>query len=399
MSTELIKVEEFSSLMQTAPDSLSRNQLSVQKASEAGQALIDTIEAEGMNDALDSQVANFLKKIKITRDNMESRRKPITQLFDHVRKCFTSLESEIDMRSSSTIPGRLQTMRNDYARKKMEEEKRRQAEALRMQNIENEKVSYKNALELGLKNHYTDYFNNKSSILSQVWSSINFANFEEKTKLILSYSTVYPIEHFKMFRDSNQTYYLDLAAKEAIKREVVQGKYESFAQHFKADMEDLRQSYIDRIPSLRKELEETEKMRRINTEEAKRLEAERKQREFEEQRKRELEAKQLQEKLKAEAEASAQVGQMNNLFDAAAAATSSNTPVQAKVTEKIKVLHPTGMLEIYQMWWVNEGQNLPIDELEKIHKKMITFCEKKANKDSEHIKSKFVQYVQDVKAK
>lgn len=399
MSTELIKVEEFSSLMKTAPGSLARNQLSIQKASEAGQALIDTIEAEGMNDALDSQVANFLNKIKITRDNMEGRRKPITQLFDHVRKCFTSLEGEIDVKNTTTIPGQLQALRNDYARKKIEEEKRRQAEALRKQNVENEKTSYKNALELGLNNHYNEYFNNKSTILSQIWSSINFANFDEKAKMIQAYSTVYPIEHFNMFRDAIATYYLDLPTKEAIKREAVQGKYERFAQQYKFDMEDLRQSYIDRIPSLRKELEETERMRRVNADEAKRLEAERKQRELEEQRKRELEAKQVQEKLKAEAEASAQVGQMNNLFDAAAAATSTTSPVQAKVTEKIKVLHPTGMLEIYQMWWVNEGQNLPIDELEKIHKKMITFCEKKANKDSEHIKSKYVQYVQDVKAK
>lgn len=399
MSTELIKVEEFSSIMQSAPDSLSRNQLSVQKASEAGQALIDTIEAEGMNDALDSQVANFLNKIKITRDNMEGRRKPITQLFDHVRKCFTSLENEIDVKSTNTVPGRLQALRNDYARRKLEEEKRRQAEALRLQNIENEKVTYKNALELGLTNHYNAFFNSKSNILSQIWSSINYAEFDEKARMIQTFSLSYPIEHFNMYRDTIVTYYIDLPTKEAIKREIVQGKYERFAQQYKFDMEDLRQSYIDRIPSLRKELEETERMRRVNTEEAKRLEAERKQREQEEQRKRELEAKQLQEKLKAEAEAQAQVGQMNNLFDAAAAATSTNTPVQAKVTEKIKVLHPTGMLEIYQMWWVNEGQNLPMDELEKIHKKMITFCEKKANKDNEHLKSKFVQYVQDVKAK
>ena len=90
---------------------------------------------------------------------------------------------------------------------------------------------------------------------------------------------------------------------------------------------------------------------------------------------------------------------MNSLFASAAAATIAPTPVKAKITEKIQVLHPAGIIEIYQMWWINEGQNLPIDELEKIHKKMITFCEKKANKDDERIKSQYVQYIEDVKAK
>ena len=77
MSTELIKVEEFSSIMKTAPGMLQRNQQSVEGANNAGQTLLDTIEANGgMNDALDAQVASYLNKIKVTKDNMEARRKP-----------------------------------------------------------------------------------------------------------------------------------------------------------------------------------------------------------------------------------------------------------------------------------------------------------------------------------
>ena len=51
------------------------------------------------------------------------------------------------------------------------------------------------------------------------------------------------------------------------------------------------------------------------------------------------------------------------------------------------------------MWFLGEGASLSIDELEKIHKKMLTFCEKKANKDNEFITSAFVEYIDDVKAK
>jgi hypothetical protein len=63
------------------------------------------------------------------------------------------------------------------------------------------------------------------------------------------------------------------------------------------------------------------------------------------------------------------------------------------------VNNPKGFLDLYQMWFVGEGASLSISELEKIHKKMITFCEKKANKDKEFIYSAFVEYVDDVKAK
>ena len=48
---------------------------------------------------------------------------------------------------------------------------------------------------------------------------------------------------------------------------------------------------------------------------------------------------------------------------------------------------------------MREGNQLPIDELSKIHKKMVTFCEKIANKDDDKINSKYIRYVEEVKAK
>ena len=54
---------------------------------------------------------------------------------------------------------------------------------------------------------------------------------------------------------------------------------------------------------------------------------------------------------------------------------------------------------LYQMWFTKERVNMTNDELDKVHKKMITFCEKMANKDGETIQSPFIQYVDDVKAK
>ena len=111
------------------------------------------------------------------------------------------------------------------------------------------------------------------------------------------------------------------------------------------------------------------------------------------------EIKRQEEAAKQETAMRAQQSSIGSLFGAAAASIAP-PPTNAKVKEKIAVLHQQGFIEIFQMWWINEGQSLPIEELEKIFKKMITYCEKQANsKEQKHIESQFIRYEADVKAK
>lgn len=42
---------------------------------------------------------------------------------------------------------------------------------------------------------------------------------------------------------------------------------------------------------------------------------------------------------------------------------------------------------------------MSMEDLEKVHKKMITYCEKVVNKDGEQIQSAYVKYIDDVTAK
>ena len=71
----------------------------------------------------------------------------------------------------------------------------------------------------------------------------------------------------------------------------------------------------------------------------------------------------------------------------------------AKVKKKIQITNPQGFMQVYQMWFMREGINMSMEDLEKIHKKMISYCEKVVNKDGERIQSAFVRYVDDVIAK
>ena len=398
MSTELIKVEEFTSLMKSAPDALGKNQKSIANCNSAGQAILDMIQGEGMTDELDAKAAEYLKKVNVTITNMKSRRAPVTQLFDRIRSIFTTDEKAIDPKDKSTIPGKIAAERDRYAALKREEERRKQQEMQRQANIEKEKGTYRLAIEQAINTHMSSYFAEQQKNLSHIWESITLATFELKEKSIRGWSTLYPREHFDTFNQDITTYYLDAQTKENIKAEILNNKYSAFSQQYKFDMEDLRQSFIDRLSSKKQELIEEEELRKKDAEAAAKAETERKQREEEERKQRALEIQQKEHEQQQKAESSIQSAQMNSLFATAAASVTTRTS-KAKMTERIKILHPAGFLEIYQMWWINEGQNLTIEELEKIHKKMISFCEKKANSDDEmKIKSKYIRYEEEVKA-
>lgn len=398
MATELIKVEEFTSLIKSAPEALSKNKNSIMACNQAGQGILDTIEGEGMTDLLDAKAAEYLKKVSVTIRNMQTRRSPITQIFDRIRSVFTADEKAIDPKDVSTIPGKIATARDQYAAKKRMEEKKRQEEALRRSNVENEKVSYKAELSRLLSEHYNEYFNQKSNELNQLFNTLSLNAFDIKAKMIREFSLDYPREHFNKFSKEVTTIYLDQATRSSIKGDVVIGKYAQFSEQYKFEMEDLRQSFIDRLSSKKQELMEEDQLRRTNQAAAEKAERERMEREERERQERAAEQAKREAERKEQERAAAQANQMNTLFSTAAASIAP-AAVKAKVTEKIEVLHPQGFLEIYQMWWMKEGNQLPIDELAKIHKKMIAYCEKIANKDNEKINSKYVRYVEEVKAK
>lgn len=397
-TTELIKVEEFTALIKSAPDALKKNKSSIMACNNTGQCLLNTIESEGMNDELDAKASEYLKKVSVTIKNMQARRSPITQIFDRIRSIFTSDEKEIDPKDGNTIPGKIAYERDKYATKKRQEEKRKQEEAIRIANIEKEKVSYRAALNELVYAHYNAYFAQKSTELEQLFNTLHLNSFDLKSKLIREFSLIYPIEHFHRFTKDKETFYLDPFTKGAIKSEFFNGKYEKLAEQYKLDMNDLRQSFIDRLASKQQELYEIEQLRRTNETEAKKVEQERITRENAERKAREEEQARKDAERKLREKAQEQSGQMQALFSASEA-TIIPQVVKAKITEKIEVLHPNGFLEIFQMWWLKEGNQLTIEELEKTLKKMVTYCEKIANKDGDKISSKYIRYIEKVKAK
>ena len=89
---------------------------------------------------------------------------------------------------------------------------------------------------------------------------------------------------------------------------------------------------------------------------------------------------------------------MQNLFDAQSIAQPTYTP-KMKVSQKIILLNPEGILPILSTWWSDEGSKMSVDELSKMFKKQITFCEKLANTKGVYIQDESIEYIDDVKAK
>ncbi|SFK99064.1 hypothetical protein SAMN05216357_11041 [Porphyromonadaceae bacterium KH3CP3RA] len=396
-----IKVEEFTNIIQNAPGILQRNQKSVTNCNKAGKTLLDTIEGNGEidNDELDDKVAEYIRLSKVTVNNMNERRSPITQLLTKIAKEFTSLENEINPENKNSIASKLQVFRNKYAAKKLAEQKAREETERKRQAAENEKSEYRADLALSMQKYYSSYFEDKAVELSNLFAGLTLENFDVDSQKVADFPTEYNAgEHFKGFKDGFRFVYLEKPDIDKIKVEVALPFMKECEKKFRDDIQSMKDDFILLLPSKRKDLERIAELKKKDTEAAALAEAQARIREAEENQKREAErkAKEQEEKLKLEAQASQ--ADIFASFGATAAAAPTSIP-DAKVTKKIKVNNAKGFLEVYQMWFIGEGATLSIEELEKVHKKMLTFCEKKANKDSEFIKSAFVEYVDEVKAK
>lgn len=396
-----IKPEEVSNIIQTTPAILQRNEVSVSGCNKAGQALLDTIEGAGGidSDEMDTAVSEYINKVKITVVNMNERRKPITQMLTAIGKMFTTMENQIDIKTTGTIPYRLQEARNRYAAKKLAEQKKREEEARKKQMAENEKASYKADITLLLDNAYNSYVEKHINALNSMFSRITLNTYNDVARQLKEVGTSFVWTDFAgNVSDKIVTYYMDADTRKAIKNEVATVKKKEFSERYTFELADLKQSIIDRLPSRRKELEELEELSRTNAAAAAEAEEKRKQQEAEEKAKLDQERKKREADAKAKADADKATAEVQAAFDFSAASV-PDTPANAKVTKKIKVTNPKGYMLLYQMWFTKEGANMTNDDLDKVHKKMITFCEKMANKDGETIQSPFIQYVEDVKAK
>jgi len=399
MNNELaiVKQENIAQIVQAAPQSYKDNALSHDKCIEAGNNILNLIEQNGgnMTEELDQQAANFIEKARKTVKKMNERRSPVTKLFDEVRTAFTKIENDIDPAKSNTIPYKLQQYRNSYAAKKHAEEEKRRQEEYAKQQMAQAIEHFKLDIENNLKAQFQFEVNRNLDTLKNIDNSITIENYEQSFQDIENFSANLSSEWLTALRANVHIPY-GMTAIEAsnIEKQIYDSLSKTFNEQYAFEIEEMKTYIIDRLPSKKANLERIVK---ANNEEAERLKAEMLQKERQEAERLEKERAMREEEERKQAEMKKQISEMDGLFTGQATMTTSQSKI--KVTKKIQLLNPEGILPIIMMWWTSEGCKLTVDELTKIFKKQITFCEKQANSDGTFIQDESVDYIDNVKAK
>lgn len=393
--TQIIKQENIQTIMSAAPQSYQDNNLSREKCIEAGKIILDAIQTQGMTDELDQEAAIFIEKARKTVKKMNERRSPVTKLFDDIRKEFTVMENAIDPTKADTIPFKLQQFRNQFAAKKRAEEEERRRKEYERQQVEQARSRIKQDIEDDFKQQFQSLVNRDCNALSAIDSAVTLDNYEASFAQVKDYSTELPADFlYNLHTLIRIPAGVSVEELRKVEIETKERLAKQFTEQYEFEIDSTKQYIIDRLPSKKTNLE---RMAQASAEEVARIKAEMEERQRKEAEEQEAERSRKEEEEKQKAEMARQQAEMESLFGQQAVMSSGYQP-KVKVAQKINLLNPEGIMPILSMWWSKEGCHLSVEELTKMFKKQITFCEKLA-KEGTYISDESVEYVEDVKAK
>jgi hypothetical protein len=395
METTALQISQLQELATNTNGILQQNSLSIENAKKAGSVLVEKIKQSGMNEPLDKECNDFLVKCNRTRELINERRKPITQLFDQVKAHFTSLESQIDAKGELYLM--IQGYRDGYARQKAEEARKREEEARRKLEAEKEKADITAKIETGLYSWFNDYLSGSIFRLQNIFNSVTLKNYFENAQDIAGFSEEYPVEHFEKFDLNVMLVYISNDDLKALSVKVYTSKYEQCCKEYQERIREVKQDLLEKLPSKKEELDAIEKARKAKDADlTKRLKAEKEQREKEESERLAREAAGREKLAQEEADRKKEGAKMESIFEATEEMTSASSKAQVRKSWIIEVKHPAAWVLIFQMWFEREGSKLHKDKIEKVTLgRMKKFCE--SLKD-ERIDSKYIEYIEDYKA-
>lgn len=397
----IVRAENVQLIAQSAPQIYKDNTTSSERCTEYGQKLLAQIKANGMTDELDQQCANYINKARNTVKKMNTNRSAITKIFDQIRSEFTGMENSVDPAKTGSIPYQIQQERNAYAARKREEEERRRREEIARQQREQALSRYKQDVEDDYMSQFNQYITETINAIAALNTGLTLDNFDTQCQAIRQYPTALPQQWIDGLRSgvripselADMTDHLN-----QVRSSILAEFAPRFAEQYCFEVADYRDSIIDILPSRKLELEH---MAKAGEEEKARLAAERRAREQAEAARVEAERRRKEEEEAARKRMQAEAAELGGLFSQQAVLSAAGYQPKASVKKRIVFRDSQGVIAAVSFWWSKEGQYLPVDELAKIFKKQITYCEKAANDKShpEFITSSSVSYEEEVKAK
>lgn len=393
----IIKADEMAIITSSMPQALADNRQSHDRCVAACTALLDAIKAQGMTPELDSQAAAIIDRAKRTVKKMGERRSPATKVFDEIRKLFTTLENAIDPAKPGNVVYQLQQARNEYARRLHEAEQQRIFAEQQRQRIEQARERLTSDINDFICAEFNSYVESTIAVIENLEQSATIETYSKNFDAIAAIKpTLDPrwADRLKVFTLQPCHAPLCDADVQRITRETLANLMPRFAKQFEEEVGTTLDDTLRRMPS---RLAELRRIAAAGAQEAARIKAEMEAKAKAEQQRAEAERRQREEKARQEAELQQRQQSMANLFDSAATA-QSQTP-KVKVSKKIHITNPKGILPIISMWFLHVGCTLTVEELEKMFSKQIRFCEQLAGKEEITVKDDNVIYSDEVKAK
>jgi len=391
-TTTAIAVKEVQEIISKAPQILSENIASVDKAKAVGENLLDLVKKDGMSDLLDNQLSEYQSKVKTTIKVMNERRKGFTQLVDRFKKEFTTLESALD-----PMFNQVQSIRDSYAQKKIAEQREKERIAEMNRKRELELVELRRQISIQLKGFLVDYISTVKNGLNEMFEGYTLETISSADIAIKGTSEILPdgfLNRKKIVFGNNILTPDEITAE--IRATKTPDLLSDFNAEFKQAIASEKRSLIDKLPSKKSELEEIAK---AGAEEKKKLEAEAQNRKDEESARIRLEEEDAKAKASEEATITASGESANAMVTAQAEMSFSEAP-KVKEGYEIVVKNSAAYLQIAQFWFEKEGKNLSMDKIErKTFAQMRAFCEAWALKSEEKITSPFIDYKETIKAK
>lgn len=383
-------------LAELAPQSYKANQLSHTRCLAAGSALLLRVKQEGMSDTLDMEIAKFIEKAKVTVKKMNGNRTPVTQLFDQIRKVYTSMENDVDPSKADSIPNQLQSCRNAYAKKKHEEEERRRHEKAARQAKEIAKARYRSEVEEDYVKQFNALVNQSVNELTDMDKLLELDNYEIIYDSVKAYTCELP-ESWPQNVVSCAYRPAELTPEEcrAIQANVMAGLVTRFKEQFPFEVQSTRDDILDRLPSKKKELE---RIAKASAEEAAKIKADMEAKERAEAARKDEERREREKQEAAAAQLAAQKQEMDGLFGMPVATPATYQP-KTLVKKKVVIETSEDIMKVVAFWWSQVGCTLTVEELSKEFKKQITYANTAANSKDAPMFISDVNYVDDVKAK
>jgi len=399
--------------------------------------LLNEIAVNGMTPELDAKANDFIARCNVRVKELETNRKPFTQVFDMVRGEFTRLEKMIDVKAKDSNIAKLQSIRDQYAAeqqrlKKLEAERKAQELAKA-----NEAIEVKTFILKSLMDFYYKHLESKKAGYKAKFDKITLPVIESEFKWFKEYSSFdMPLEAFYQFgTESKHCIYLSPDEYSKIFTEVCNAKIPKLQQNYETEMLALKAATIELFQSKRNQLNESKRLadeQSARDAEKSRIEAEQRtasaarqaelkaQQEAAEAKQREADAlaakereqeaeRQRLEAAKAKAEADAKLESDKKALEAAAA---GETAMQlfdqlteqapgAKVKEgyNLVIASPAAYATLFTEWFTKEGIGMESAKLAKVLEFLTKWAVKRALKsDKDMVKSPYIIYEPATKA-